>query len=296
MILKQLYSPKEFSTMKYRLPAEASLFEALTQLFPQSSKSTFRKWVQEGRVLVDGMAVKKLPCLLKEGQVVTFGSKSRFLEGGIRLIFEDNDLVVIDKPPGLLSVATDFEKGETAHAILKKFFRPRPIYIVHRIDQETSGVMCFALSVEAREILKETFASHNLLRRYVAIVEGHLRPDEGTWKSYLYEDRFYKMHTTQNPVLGQLAITHYLVERRSRKLSRVLFTLETGRKNQIRVQCQEVGHPIVGDRKYGAKTDLIKRLALHAERLEFKHPITQKDLVFTSSIPDEIEKLVKDKN
>lgn len=279
--------------MKYRLPAPAFLLDTLAHLFPKSSKTTFRKWIQEGRVFVDGVAIQKLPLFLNEGQEIQLGSKVRFLEGGIRLIYEDNDLVVIDKPAGLLSVATDFEKGVTAHAILKRFFRPKQVHVVHRIDQETSGVMCFALSIKAKEALKETFASHSLLRRYVAIVEGHLKPDEGTWETYIYEDRFYKMHATNNPALGQLAITHYLVERKSRKLSRVLFTLETGRKNQIRVQCKEAGYPIVGDTKYGAKTHLIKRLALHAERLELKHPLTKKDVVFTSPVPEEMENLVK---
>lgn len=279
--------------MKYKAIQSIPLFEALALLSFGSSKNTFKQWIKEGRVLLDGKIVRKSDILINQEQVLTLGPKVKYLEEGIRVLYEDSDLVVIEKPMGLLSVATDFEIGFTAHAILKRAYHPKTVFPVHRLDQETSGVMMFALSEKGKEGLKTLFAEHNLVRQYMAIVEGHFDSAEGTLTNYLYEDQKYKVHVTKNKELGQLAITHYLVEGVSRRHSRLKLTLETGRKNQIRVQCQEAGHPVVGDKKYGAKSDPIKRLALHAHRLEFVHPINGKNLAFLSPAPESFERLVR---
>lgn len=278
--------------MKYQTTQSEQLIEALTKFSPQSSKTTLKQWVQEGRVLIDGMIARKMDIVLAPGQTITLGSKVRYLESGVRLLYEDADILVIEKPAGLLSVATDFQTSDTAHAVLKREFRNRTIHVVHRLDQETSGVMMFASSEKGKEGMKELFAKHDLIRQYMAIVEGHLDTAEGTWISYLYEQPNYKVYVTNDTGKGQIAITHYLVEAVSRRHSRLKLTLETGRKNQIRVQCQEVGHPVVGDRKYGAVSDPIKRLALHAHRLEFVHPVSKKKFAFLSPAPESFEKLV----
>lgn len=279
--------------MKYIVPHEMPLLEAMSHLSSKSSKTTLREWIKEGRALVDNVPNRIPQSVVSSGQTVTLGPKIRYLEGDIRLLYEDNDLVIIDKPEGLLSVSTDFEHGKTAHAFLKKAYRPKMVHVVHRLDQDTSGVMVFALSEKGKEGLKKLFEEHTLLRQYVAIVEGHFKKKEGSWQSYLYEDQYYKVHSTDNPMIGQDAITHYVVEGTSKKYSRIVATLETGRKNQIRVHCQDAGHPVVGDKKYGSKSNVIKRLALHAYRLEFKHPVTGKYLAFCSEIPESFGRLVK---
>lgn len=278
--------------MKYQVNQPMSLLEALTELSPESSKTTLKQWLKEGRILVDGVVIKKMEQVLEPRQIVSLGAKIRFLEGNIRLLYEDPDLLIIEKPAGLLSVATDFQTENTAHALLKKEYRKRVVHVVHRLDQDTSGVMAFALSERGKEGLKTLFEKHDLIREYVAIVEGHLDTQEGTWTSYLYEQPNYKVYVTNDTQKGQLAITHYQVEGVSRRYSRVKLRLETGRKNQIRVQCQEAGHPVVGDQKYGAKTDPIKRLALHAHRLEFVHPISKKRMIFVSPIPESFKRCV----
>lgn len=279
--------------MKYQTTNEMWLIEALTLLSPKSSKATLKQWVEEGRVLVDGLIARKLQLQLKPGQVISLRAKVRYLDHGIRILYEDADVVVIEKPAGLLSVSTDFQKTHTAHAILKRSYKNRQVHVVHRLDQETSGVMLFALSEKGKEGMKDLFFRHDLVREYKAIVEGHLESQQGTWTSYLYEQPNYKVYVTNDTEKGQIAITHYVVENVSRRHSRVRLRLETGRKNQIRVQCQEAGHPVVGDRKYGAKSDLIKRLALHAYRLEFVHPVSQKKLAFVSPVPESFERLVR---
>jgi tRNA pseudouridine32 synthase/23S rRNA pseudouridine746 synthase/23S rRNA pseudouridine1911/1915/1917 synthase len=146
--------------------------------------------------------------------------------------------------------------------------------------------MLFARTEAARDQLKDMFEKHDLERTYIGIVEGVLDAEkEGTWSAYVYEDGNYVVHATTDPSRGALAVTHYTIERSDMRSTWLRMELETGRKNQIRVHCQLAGHPIVGDRKYGAKTNPIKRLCLHAHSLAFKHPITQKPMRFISPIP-----------
>lgn len=271
---------------------DAPLLECLAKLAPDSSKSTLRSWIKEGRVSIDGKTAKRGDELIAKGQKVSLGQKPHFAEGKLRILFEDKHLVAIEKPEGLLSVSTAFEKTDTAYAMLKRHYHPRKVHVVHRIDQDTSGVMVFALSEEGLKGLKELFEKHDIHRAYYAIVEGQVTPAKGTWQSYLYEDARYMVHPTDDPSQGTLAITHYQVEKMSPRYTLLKLTLETGRKNQIRVHCLQCGCPIAGDQKYGAKTDPVKRLCLHAAILEFHHPVTGKLLKFASPLPDSFTTLL----
>lgn len=269
-----------------------TLLDALGQLAPESSKTTQRSWVKEGRALVDNEVIKLNTTTVYPGQVVSIGSKLKFVEGDVNILYEDKWMVVIDKPEGLLSVSTAFEKGVTAHAILKRNYGNGQIYVVHRIDQDTSGVMIFAKTEEARDLFKLMFEKHELERAYTAIIEGSLESSSGTWQSYLYEDEAYCVHETTDPHEGRLAITHYAQLGRGRRYAWLELRLETGRKNQIRVHCQSAGHPIVGDKKYGAKTNALKRLGLHAHLLAFLHPVTKKKMHFTSPLPESFKRIM----
>lgn len=264
----------------------------LSRLAPDSSKTTLRSWIKEGRVTVDDEVVTRGDVIVAKGQEIALQNKKSYVEHKLHIIYEDEHLVAIEKPTGTLSVATDFESEETAHALLKKHYAPRKIYVVHRIDQDTSGVMLFALSEKGYSGLKALFEAHDIQRSYCAIVEGRLTEIQGTWQSYLYEDANYVVHGSQDPTKGVIAITHYQVTGTAPHYTRLLLRLETGRKNQIRVHCQEQGYPIVGDKKYGATTDPIKRLCLHAASLAFIHPVTGKSMNFSSPIPKAFERLV----
>lgn len=278
--------------MKYIASSDLPLIEALSKLAPESSKTNLRSWLKEGRITVDGQIVKIGSTPILEGQEIALSAKPRYLDGGIRIHYEDSHIVVIDKPAGLLSVATDYEKGKTAHNILKDYYRPKRVFVVHRIDQDTSGVMLFALTEQARDKLKDIFEAHSIEREYYAVVEGRFKQNSGSWESYLYEDDRYVVHSTDNPEEGQIAITHYSVISYSKKYTSIKLQLETGRKNQIRVHCKDAGHPIVGDKKYGAFANPLKRLCLHAHILAFAHPITNKPLKFVSPIPEEFQTLL----
>lgn len=278
--------------MKYVVPSDFSLLEALTQISPQSSKNTLRSWIKEGRVQVDGVTIKNSSLTVLKDQLVTVGQRKKIIRSGIPILYEDNDFVVIDKPSGLLSVATAFEKGETVHALLKAHYHPRKIFVVHRLDQDTSGVLLFALNQASCDRMKDLFEVHAIERSYTAVVEGLLRIPEGTWQSFQFEDNQYVVHETQDETKGRLAITHFQTIAASKRYTLLELQLQTGRKNQIRVHCQSAGHSVVGDKKYGAQTNPLKRLCLHAHLLAFQHPFSKKYLRFESPVPREFYHLV----
>jgi len=212
----------------------------------------------------------------------------------LEVIAEDDSIIVINKPAGLLTIATDTEKIRTAYATLRAYLnnkkRPEKLFIVHRLDREASGLLVFAKTVESKERLQDQFKDHSAGRRYVAVVEGRVKEDAFTVRSYLAENAAYRVYPTTNTRRGKLAITHVKVLKRNAKTSLVEVRLETGRKHQIRVQLAERGHPIVGDKDYGSAWNPIRRLALHGAQLEFRHPVTGKQMTFRSVVPKEFEK------
>ncbi len=280
--------------MEYRAKEERKLLEVLQELSPDTPRTRLKSWVEQGRVSINGSLCSKASHVLKKGELLQVGKKNRFLDPAlkvlspyfeqVKILHEDSDLIVVDKPAGLLSVATDEGGGKSLHQFLKKRCN-HPVYPVHRLDKETSGVLVFAYSSKARTGLKEDFFDHTIEREYYAILEGIPSPSKGTWKSLLVEDErsyFVRSHPTK----GKLAITHYEIIYRNRTTSLVKFHLETGRKNQIRVHASEAGYPILGDVKYGSKLrNKSGRLCLHAHRLGFTHPVTGKRLEFKSPIP-----------
>jgi len=265
-----------------------TVMEALIRKYPDSSKNTLKSWIEEGRVYIGEKKVRKGNEEAKGEVEVKKKEQGRI--GPLKVLFLDRDLIIVEKPAGLLSVKAAFEGEKTAHSILKEYFAPKKIYVIHRLDQDTSGVMLFGLSERSYEPLKALFKEHAINRIYTAIVEGNLQ-GEGTWVNRLEEDAQYKVHVVERG--GEEAITHYKVLKKGRKgHTLVAFKLETGKKNQIRVQSAFYGFPLVGDEKYGATGDPIKRLALHASTLGFVHPMTHQTIQITSPTPYHFEKLV----
>lgn len=262
----------------------SSLLDALSASYPDSSKTTLRNWIANGRVEVDGQLATRANTVVTANQKISVGPRPKMVDEDLKILFEDRDLVVIDKPPGLLSVAADVELEKSAHSLLKRrFHRPR-VYPVHRLDRETSGVLVFAYSDAARDGLKAQFEEHSIQREYRALVYGTLPDEKGTIQSYLTEDVRLFVHST-DAEHGKLAITHYEVLEKRKEQTFLRLILETGRKNQIRVHLSEAGFPIVGDRKYGIEGEKAPRLYLHALHLGFTHPTTQKKMSFHSPCP-----------
>lgn len=269
--------------MFYITKEPCTLLDAAALMSPDSSKSTLRQWIRDKRITVDGKIVVRADAPIAAGQKVALNKKKQLLAPGTEILYEDRHIIAIDKREGLLSVDTDGGGQVSVHSLLKKRFHPKKVYVVHRLDQETSGVILFALSQEAFQALKEIFRSHDLERRYIALVEGELGEKAGTWDCFLFEDSAYRVHATKDK--GERAITHYEELDYRKGISRLELKLETGKKHQIRVHCKEAGHPVVGDKRYGATLDPYHRVCLHAYALIFKHPITGEQVSLFSEPP-----------
>jgi len=207
----------------------------------------------------------------------------------VKVVFEDATLLVVSKPAGLLTIATAREKERTLYAFLydraKHRRPPERIFIVHRLDRDASGLLVFAKTPEAKRSLQEQFRKRTAGRIYKAVVEGRVSDEERTIESYLAENRAHRSYSTPNRAVGKLAVTHFRVSRRSARRTLLEVKLDTGRKHQIRVHLAEMGHPIVGDKVYGTGENPLSRLALHAERLVFRHPSTGERKEFMSPCP-----------
>jgi tRNA pseudouridine32 synthase/23S rRNA pseudouridine746 synthase/23S rRNA pseudouridine1911/1915/1917 synthase len=242
---------------------------------------------------LDGELCRRANTPVTRSQKVEFGAKRRLVAKRIPVLFEDKDLVVLSKPAGLLSVDLDQGGEESLHSLLKEHYAPHRIYVVHRLDRDTSGLIVFARSQRALDGLKKQLQGHRISRQYVALVEGKVISQRGRWDSFLQDGKDRVVRTTGGERRGKRAVTHYRVLGRNAKYSCLSVRLETGRKNQIRVHCQAAGHSIVGDMKYGASSDPIKRLGLHAESLTFTHPVNGRAMSFESPAPDAFQRLVQ---
>jgi RluA family pseudouridine synthase len=209
---------------------------------------------------------------------------------GLTILYEDQDIIVIDKSSGLLTVKANYEKEKTAHHILTSYIRKgssrstAKLFVVHRLDRETSGVLVFAKTYKVKENLRQQWGS--VKKKYLAVVHGVLTEKSGTITSYLAENDDYEVSSVTDPGKGKLAKTKFRVLKESNRFSLLEIELLTGKKNQIRVHLFEKGHPIINDDKYGNRGKVEGRLALHSQSLTFIHPHSGKRLTFEAKVPD----------
>ncbi len=294
---KRRFTPDIIKT--YTPTADAELLPFLLESLPDIKRTNVKELLKHNQVKVGQTVITQFNQPLAAGDTVSVNFTRefpRFYNKRVKLVYEDDDILVINKGYGLLSMGNDRISEGTAYSIMKEYLKwvdPRQkIFIVHRLDQHTSGLMMFAKNVTAKEKMQHNWNNMVLNRKYVCVVEGNVEQDEGTVRSYLAENSRFEVYSTENPEEGQLAVTRYRVLKRRGGFTMLEVELDTGRKNQIRVHMKDIGHPIVGDRKYGAKPSSIHRLALHAQTLRFVHPITRREMNFATPIPSTFLKLV----
>lgn len=276
------------------------LLDYLLEAMPDRKRTTVKDYLKHNQVMVNGNVTRQWDTPLEAGTEVRVNTSREFQtfhSSRLSIVYEDDDIIVVHKGYGLLSMGTDRKSEGTAYWLLRDYVKrvdPRnKLFIVHRLDQHTSGLMVFAKTQEAKETLQHNWNNMVLDRTYVAVVEGgEIDPPQGTVRSYLAENTQHEVYSTQNPAEGKLAVTQYRTLRTRGKYSLVELSLQTGRKNQIRVHMKDLGHPISGDKRYGGTTSPIHRLALHARTLRFIHPVTRRDMNFSTPIPASFGKLV----
>ncbi len=296
-IMKQKFTRERTESsdiFRFTIHKEMKLRPFLFEAMPRRSKNSVKSMLARGQVQVNNQIVTKHNHIIYPGQTVEIlknrAAKRESSLIGLRILFEDDDLIVVDKDAGLLSIATAKEKERTAHYQLMEYVRRQHpanrIFVVHRLDKDTSGVMMFAKNERAKHVLQNAWRDMVKERSYVALVEGEVNDQEGTITSWLKETKTRLMYSSPTEGDGLRADTHFKKIQANNSYTLLDVELETGRKNQIRVHMQDIGHPIVGDKKYGSKKKGIGRLGLHARALAFTHPKTKEIMRFEVDAPD----------
>ncbi len=287
-----VHDHKSVTPILLKVDEDSELLKFLIRQLPGKSRHDVKSLLAHRQISVGNRIETQFDFPLKPGQEVNI-NRGRVAEvvhcKGLKIIFEDSSLVVIDKDAGLLSMASETENINTAYSILsRRVKRADPqnrIFIVHRLDRDTSGVMMFAKSEKVQSILQKDWQENVTERTYIAVVDGYVDDEEGRIVSYLKENKALVMYSTRDSANGDKAITHFKVLKRNDDFSLLEIELETGRKNQIRVHMKDIGHSVTGDEKYGSKQNPIGRLGLHARVLAFKHPLSGQIVRFESPVP-----------
>jgi 23S rRNA pseudouridine1911/1915/1917 synthase len=285
---------------RFQVASRCELLPYLTGLPLGLSRKRAKDLLRFRAVTVMGKTTVRHDTELAPGDIVTIAARkavsgAALEHHGLAIVHLDDAIAVIEKPAGLLSMGSEREKEKTAYRILNTHLKAlmktpaQQVFIVHRLDRETSGLMMFARTESAQAALQRNWKG--VIKRYLAVVEGVPAYPEGTLKDRLVEGKSLMVRRVEEG--GELAITHYRVLRAKGERSLLELTLETGRRNQIRVQLAALGHPVAGDRKYGAKTDPARRLALHACALKFLHPVSGATMEFQSALPSRLKALME---
>lgn len=290
------------TSRQHRLPqinAETTLLVWLLEVLRPMSRNNVKELLRHRRIAVNGGVITRHDHALRPGDQVVVAGRNNPNAGeslratGISIVHEDEALIVIDKPAGMLSVATEAERTATAFAHLKAYLaalnRGRP-FVAHRIDQETSGLLLFARTAEVRDRLQANWDA--VAKTYLAVVEGKPPRRDGVVENFLLEGQNLRMRAVGKDAGGQWAVTRYRVVETKSRYSLLEVGLETGRKHQIRVHLAGLGCPVIGDPAYGSASNPAARLGLHAWRLAFEHPVSGESLNLEAPLPGELQRVM----
>lgn len=292
---KKVNPPTSFTIRKDDL-----LLQSLISNVPHKTRKIIKAVLRDRQVLVDGKPVTQFDHVVKAGQCVEVTWSREVKDehpGTLDIVHMDQDIIVINKPAGLLTIATDKEKRKTAYSLLSSLVkREHPdnkIFIIHRIDRETSGLLMFARNEAVKQHIQSTWEATIGQRTYVGVVEGDVTPSTGTITSWLTESKAFIVYSSQKKGHGKRAVTRYRKIRGNGTFSLLQINLETGRKHQIRVHMQDIHHPVIGDKKYGSNLNPLRRMGLHAQVLAFRHPTTGTPCCFDTGIPENFLRLFR---
>lgn len=296
------WQPDRIMRRENRGEESVGLMDFAFSMLPDAKRGDIKKWLKFNHFAINGRVQNAFDAPVAPGDTVELNFTRPFVvfsNPRLKIVYEDDDIIVVDKGYGLLSVGTDSSKKsnvETAYSILREYVKSihpsNKIFIVHRLDRDTSGLMIFAKNIEAKENLQHNWNNMVLERKYVALLDGEMEEQSGVIRTHLAETSQHEVYSTEGGEGGKLAVTRYRVRKKGKGHTLAEFSLDTGRKNQIRVHARDLGCPIVGDKKYGNGSGPLHRLALHAETLRFAHPITKMDMNFTSPVPSQFYKYV----
>lgn len=281
-------------SIQIKVTKNDTLLEYLLSADLKYSRSKIKSLLKFECISIDNEVTTQFDDPIFEGQTITIVEHNNQKDTPLQIIYEDKDILVIDKPYGLLTVATQKNEDVTAYRLASAYVKTQDtknkIFIVHRLDRDTSGVLMFAKNERSKNEYQAKWNELVSDRTYVAIVEGTPKKETGTIKTFLQQNKTNHMYSTAT---GQEAITNYALIKSTDAHSILKVNIDTGRKNQIRVHMSDMGNPIIGDKKYDGKTNPLKRLGLHAYRLIVKNPKTGKDMTFISLLPPKFKKLSK---
>lgn len=279
--------------MKYFVNGNYLLFDYLRNNIDGKSKNNIKSLLKNEVVFVNGKIVTKYNYVLCDGDVVEINKKKANNNININIIYEDNDIIVIDKPSKILTISNKNEKVNTLYRMVSDYLKKehKKVFIIHRLDFDTSGIIMFAKSQRVQKLYQDNWNDLAKIREYTAIVDG-ITANKGHIESYLKQTKTLLVYSSKNKD-GLFAITDYEKIGGNSKYSMLKILISTGRRNQIRCHMADIGHPILGDYRYKCKINPIDRLCLHANRLEIINPITKELMVFNSNIPKEFNSIIK---
>lgn len=277
--------------MKYFVNGNYLLFDYLRNNIDGKSKNNIKSLLKNEVVFVNGKIVTKYNYVLCDGDAVEINKKKA--NNNINIIYEDNDIIVIDKPSKILTISNKNEKVNTLYRMVSDYLKKehKKVFIIHRLDFDTSGIIMFAKSQRVQKLYQDNWNDLAKIREYTAIVDG-ITANKGHIESYLKQTKTLLVYSSKNKD-GLFAITDYEKIGGNSKYSMLKILISTGRRNQIRCHMADIGHPILGDYRYKCKINPIDRLCLHANRLEIINPITKELMVFNSNIPKEFNSIIK---
>lgn len=279
--------------MKYVAMENDELYSYLRKVITNKSKNNIKSLLKNGCVIVNNQVITKYNYVLSKGDVIEINKNKKLIDNNLSIIYEDNNIIVVDKPSKLLTISNKNEKENTLYRMVSDYLKKdkKKVFVIHRLDFDTSGVIMFAKNEKIQKLYQDNWNKLAKVREYYAVVEG-ITNDKGHIESYLKQTKTLLVYSSKNKD-GYFAITDYEKIANNDKYSLLKINIFTGRRNQIRCHMHDINHPIVGDNRYLSKTNPINRLALHASRLIITDPITKNDFIFISNIPNEFYSLVK---